>query len=174
MKNLCDKHPIVLKVFTIASVFWILKVFLSSLPYKFSNHPDTQYIFSTIGEWMSININNSLWKWFSSYGWYIVGSLELIVSLILLFAVWVLILKLLWFLKNKETPNYLFSLGGLWAMIIMMWAVFFHTQTPLWIEVINGWKSDWWSLFKAAVSIVFLWAMLFIIYFKSFKNKFLK
>ena len=33
---------------------WAAKVFLFSLPYKFSGHPDTQHIFGTIGEWLKV------------------------------------------------------------------------------------------------------------------------
>jgi hypothetical protein len=37
---------------------------------------------------------------------------------------------------------------------MMVGAVFFHTQTPLGIEVIHEGKSDGGSLFRAAVSIL--------------------
>ena len=42
----------ILSVFSWVIVLWIAKVFLLSLPYKFTLHPDTQHIFGTIGAWM--------------------------------------------------------------------------------------------------------------------------
>jgi len=74
-------------------VLWTSKVFLFSLPYKFSGHPDTQHIFGTIG------------------------------------------------------------------------AVFFHLFTPLGVEVLHEGKSDHGSLFFAALSILILGSMLFILNF---------
>lgn len=174
MKTSCNKQCFILNFFTVISTLWILKVFLWSLPYKFSNHPDTRHIFSTIWEWISATVNQNIGQGFSNYGWYVIGALELMVSLVLLFAVFVLIIKLFWFLKKTQTPNYLFAIGWFWAMIMMMGAIFFHTQTPLWIEVIHEWKSDGGSLFKAAVSVFFLWMIMFIAYFKSLKEKFSK
>jgi hypothetical protein len=53
--------------------------------------------------------------------------------------------------------------------MLMTGAVFFHTQTPLGIEV--DWDGG--SLFKAAVSIMILGYALFIVYFHAIKNKFL-
>jgi hypothetical protein len=38
-------------------------------------------------------------------------------------------------MKERKTPNYLFGLGGLLSGMLMTGAVFFHTQTPLGIEV---------------------------------------
>lgn len=162
------------KIFSVFATLWIAKVFLLSLPYKFSGHPDTQHIFGTIWEWMSVTINQGLGQAFSKYGAYVIGSGELIVSLMLLFAAAIVVIKGLGGLKNKETPNYLFGLAGFGAMIMMIWAVFFHTQTPLGIEVIHEGKSDGGSLFKAAVSILFIGMALFLAYFGELKQKFLK
>jgi len=71
------------KAISLVISLWIAKVFLFSLPYKFTNHPDTQHIFTTIGQWMSTTIQSDLGVFFSSYGAYIVGSVELVTSLLL-------------------------------------------------------------------------------------------
>ncbi len=65
-------------------VIWISKIFLTSIPYKFTAHPDTVHIFSTIGAWMSNTLSPALGNFFTEYGAIVVGSAELITSLMLL------------------------------------------------------------------------------------------
>ena len=154
------------RYFSIASwliVIWITKVFLFSLPYKFTNHPDTQHIFGTIGAWMQTTINQGLGTWFIHYGAYAVGTAELITSLVLLSP------ALFWLLHktgiNKSFPprHLMHAIGGLMASTIMTGAVFFHLFTPLGIEVLNEGKNDHGSLFFAAVSILISGVVLFFI-----------
>ncbi|MFK7853851.1 MAG: hypothetical protein AB8B79_07060, partial [Granulosicoccus sp.] len=59
---------------------WASKVFLSSLPYKFSSHPDTQHIFGTIGDWLGGLITPVLGDLFTQFGAYLVGTFELITA----------------------------------------------------------------------------------------------
>lgn len=149
---------------------WISKVFLFSLPYKFSLHPDTQHIFGVIGDWMKDVIGLSLGEWFSSYGAYAVGSFELVISSILLLP------ALLWLLAKmkviKKTPDQqlLHAAGGLLAFFVMSGAMFFHLFTPLGIEVIHQGASDNGSLFYAAASIAFLGFFMFVINSLKFKE----
>ena len=49
-------------------VLWICKVFLFSLPYKFTLHPDTQHIFGVIGQWMKNFVGDSFGLLFMDYG----------------------------------------------------------------------------------------------------------
>ncbi len=63
---------------------WAAKVFLTSLPYKFSGHPDTQHIFSTIGDWLKGFIGDTAGGLFSEQGAVVIGSAELVTSVILL------------------------------------------------------------------------------------------
>ena len=147
-------------------VIWISKVFLTSIPYKFTAHPDTVHIFSTIGAWMSNTISPGLGNFFSGYGAIFVGSAELITSLVLLS-------PLVFFLKAKITGQNnpairakLHAIGGLVASGIMAGAVFFHLFTPLGVEVVHEGKSDGGSLFLAAFSILILGFILFIVNFK--------
>ena len=66
------------------AALWAAKVFLFSIPYKFSAHPDTQHIFGTIGEWLKDFLGNTAGDSFTNYGAYVIGSAELITSLVLL------------------------------------------------------------------------------------------
>lgn len=153
---------------------WICKVFLSSLPYKFTNHPDTAHIFGTIGEWMKGILGISIGEWFAVGGAYIVGSFELLTSIVLLLP------ALLWVIAKivpggpsdgdtrSERMRHcmrarLHGIGGLAAAAVMSGAVFFHLFTPLGVEVLHQGKSDGGSLFYAAVSIVVLGIALFAI-----------
>lgn len=147
-----------------AIVAWTCYIFLGSLPYKFSNHPDTRHIFSTIGDWMTGILGNLFGSLFSHYGAYLVGTAELLISLLLLSPV------LVW-LRNRHAPDARqrrvrarrHALGGLAASTVMAGAVFFHLFTPLGIEVLHQGQSDGGSLFRAAVSILTLGIVLFVI-----------
>jgi hypothetical protein len=144
------------KVISLVISLWIAKVFLFSLPYKFTNHPDTQHIFTTIGQWMSATIQLDLGLFFSSYGAYIVGTVELVTSILLLIASLFLALNLLKVSQNERISKKLYFVGGLLSAAVMSGAVFFHLFTPLGIKVIHEGKSDNGSLFFAAVSIIVL------------------
>jgi len=142
---------------------WISYVFIFSLFFKFTGHPETQNIFGTISEWMSTTINWSLGAVFTTYWAYVIWIAELIISLMLLFNVFLIIKSYI----TKNEANYKFSaLWGLGAFGVMLGAIFFHTMTPLGIEV-NG---DGGSLFRAAVTICVLWLIIFITNFKSIKK----
>lgn len=139
---------------------WIAKVFLFSLPYKFTNHPDTQHIFSTIGTWMSDTIAVGAGEFFSQYAAYIVGSFELIAASILLIASAIWLLSALNILNKSTVYQPLYFFGGLLSSAIMFGAAFFHLFTPLGITVIHNGVSDGGSLFYAAISILVLGALL--------------
>ena len=141
---------------------WASKVFLSSLPYKFSGHPDTQHIFGTIGEWLKGFLGESVGDFFTSNGAIVIGSGELITSVVLLApAVFWLLAKMSLAPKRPYRPM-LHCLGGLMAAGIMAGAVFFHLVSPLGVEVLHNGKSDNGSLFYAALSILILGLVLFV------------
>ena len=147
------------KISAIASwliVAWICKVFLFSLPYKFSGHPDTQHIFGTIGLWMQDVLSQGLGSWFVQYGAYAVGTVELLASIALLSPLVFMLLKKLNVIKQAPPRELIHGLGGLLATGVMTGAAFFHLVTPLGIEVLHNGKSDGGSLFYAAVSILVL------------------
>ena len=151
---------IISRVVSLLITLWVAKVFLLSLPYKFTNHPDTQHIFSTIGQWMSDTIATDLGEFFSSYGAYIVGSVELVASSILLIASISWILATVKVLKDASFYRQWYVAGGLLSSVIMSGAAFFHLVTPLGVEVLHQGKSDGGSLFYAAVSILLLGLLL--------------
>ena len=140
-------------------VLWILYVFLRSLPYKFSLHPDTQHIFGTVGAWLGGFLGDGVGNAFASFGSYVVGSVELLTSLILL------VPAIAWILGRaiKRGRAFWHAIGGLMASSVMVGAVFFHLFTPLGIEVLHQGQSDNGSLFKAAVSILVLGIVLFVL-----------
>lgn len=146
-----------------AIVGWICYIFLGSLPFKFTNHPDTQHIFTTIGDWLGGFLGQGIGALFSQFGAYVVGSFELLTSIILLSPA-------LFWLKTAitkspfgNTRTKLHRYGGLMASAVMVGAVFFHLVSPLGIEVLHKGKSDGGSLFYAAVSILVLGVVLFFI-----------
>ncbi len=154
-----------------AIALWTCYVFLASLPYKFTKHPDTQHIFGTIGRWISDVINPGLGRAFVDYGSYAVGSFELIVSVMLLLP------ALIWVFR-KLTGGYTHgirarwhALGGLMAAGVMTGAVFFHLATPLGIKVLHNGQSDGGSLFYAAVSILILGLVMFFINFNALRRR---
>jgi len=142
-------------------VAWICFIFLSSLPYKFSNHPDTQHIFSTIGQWLKGFLGEGIGDLFTHYGAYAVGSAELLTSLFLLSPI-------IYWLKHRTRDGEAVrrvrarrhAIGGLMASMVMAGAVFFHLFTPLGIAVLHDGQSDGGSLFRAAVSILVLGVVL--------------
>ena len=146
-----------------AATLWICFIFLGSLKYKFTLHPDTQHIFGTIGTWLGTFFGETLGNLFSNFGSYVIGSAELLTSIMLLLP------ALLW-LVSKISGSYFgvtrrrfHMFGGFMASAIMAGAVFFHLASPLGIEVLHEGKSDNGSLFMAAVSILVLGIVLFLI-----------
>ena len=153
------------KIVTVVSwliVGWMCYVFLGSLPYKFTGAPDTVHIFSTIGDWLKGFLGASIGSLFSNYGAYVVGSFELLTSLVLLSPI-------VYWLKNRargwvaagHSRARIHAIGGVMASMVMAGAVFFHLFSPLGIEVLDNGQSDGGSLFRAAVSILILGIVLF-------------
>lgn len=91
-------------------------VLLQSLPFKFSGAKETQYIFTTIGDWFESIGMTTLAAPFASYGAYAVGSIELLASVLLLIT---------------ATRHW----GALLGLGTLSGALFFHLITPLGIAV---------------------------------------
>ncbi|MBX2886902.1 MAG: hypothetical protein KTR32_43545 [Granulosicoccus sp.] len=154
-----------------AIALWACRVFLASLPYKFSGHPDTQHIFGTIGEWLKGFLGDSIGNSFVNFGAYLVGGFELLTSIVLLLP------AILWLFyrkhagKAEHTRAKFHALGGLMAAGVMAGAVFFHLFSPLGIEVLHQGQSDGGSLFYAAVSILILGLVLFVMNMKALTSR---
>ncbi|MGQ7843140.1 hypothetical protein ACUNV4_01595 [Granulosicoccus sp. 3-233] len=144
-------------------VLWMCYVFLGSLPYKFSKHPDTQHIFGTIGDWLGTFLGPAFGNLFSELGAYVIGSFELLTSIVLLLP------AVLWLLARQRGTHFgatrrrFHMYGGLMASAVMAGAVFFHLVSPLGVEVLHEGQSDGGSLFYAALSILILGLVLFMI-----------
>jgi len=161
----------VLPIFSWLIVLWTSKVFLFSLPYKFTLHPDTQHIFGTIGAWMQGILGESVGTWFANYGSYAVGTVELITSIVLLSPAIFWLLKKVNLLQCSPSRSLIHAVGGLMASGVMAGAAFFHLVTPLGVVVIHEGQSDGGSLFYAAVSIAVLGFVLFITNYLDYKKK---
>lgn len=123
---------------------WILSlfiafVFIQSLFFKFSDAPETQHIFNTLNEWASDSFGiEGLFIAPGIFNQYVVGSVELVASILLLAGL---------FTKFK----FLNPLGALAAFGVISGAIFFHLFTPLGVEV----QGDGGALFGMAVGIWF-------------------
>lgn len=155
------KH--VIPVISWLIVAWICRVFLSSIPYKFTGHPDTRHIFGTIGEWMSGILGQGIGDLFTRFGAYGVGSFEILASLTLLAPALIWLLGAVGLANSEGVRRKFHMVGGLMSSAVMAGAVFFHLFTPLGIEVLHEGKSDGGSLFYAAVSILVLGIVLFFL-----------
>jgi len=138
-------------------------IFLGSLPFKFTLHPHTQHIFGTIGNWLGSFFGDTIGNLFTNFGGYVIGSFELLTSIVLLLP------ALLWVISKLSgsyfgiTRRRFHMIGGLMASAIMAGAVFFHLVSPLGVEVVHNGVNDGGSLFYAAVSILVLGIVLFFI-----------
>lgn len=121
--------PVVLTLF-------ISAVFLDSLRYKFSNHPNTENIFGILNDWAASLGAPGLFSYAGVFGPYVIGSAELLASALLLAG-----LVPLWRLLS--------ALGALIAFSVMTGAVFFHLFTPLGTDP----NKDGGGLFVAAVLV---------------------
>ena len=142
---------------------WISKVFLTSLFYKFTGHPDAIHIFTTIGNWLSGFLGEPLGQAFSRYGAWVVGSFELLTALVLLSPALFWLIQKSSHVSGLPKRSRLQATGGLMATAVMSGAVFFHLASPLGVEVLHEGKGDGGSLFYAAVSILVSGIILFIL-----------
>jgi hypothetical protein len=127
-------------LFTTLTVFIVL-VFIQSLFFKFSNSPETQYIFGTLDVWAGGLGFPDLFAPNGIFSQYVVGSMELAASVLLLFAL------------SFRKPA-LHALGALLALGVMSGAIFFHLFTPLGVQVLNtDGTLDGGELFALACSV---------------------
>lgn len=121
-------------------------VFLDSLRYKFTNAPETQVIFGKLNAWASSLGAPGLFAPTGLFSQYVIGSAELVASLLLMIGV-------------HPKLRRLQGLGAMIAFAVMSGAVSFHLFTPLGIDPNN----DGGGLFAAAVTIWFTSILLMVI-----------
>lgn len=120
------------------SIF-IAFVFVQSLFFKFTDAPETQHIFGTLDQWAADALGiEGLFLAPGIFNQYVIGSAELVASLLLLTGL---------FTKFK----FLNPIGALMALGVISGAIFFHLFTPLGVEV----QGDGGTLFFMAVGIWF-------------------
>lgn len=100
-------------------------VFIQSLFFKFTDSPETQYIFGTLEAWGTSLGWPGLFAHDGIFSQYVVGSGELIASALLLAGL----------AKRFATLQ---VLGALLALGVISGALFFHLFTPLGISVLNA------------------------------------
>jgi len=121
-------------------------VFLDSLRYKFTDHPNTQEIFGRLDGWAASLGAPGLFGHTGLFSQYVIGSAELLASSLLLIGL----------LPGLTRLN---ALGALIGFAVMTGAVSFHLFTPLGIDPNN----DGGGLFAAAVTIWITSLVLFVI-----------
>jgi uncharacterized membrane protein YphA (DoxX/SURF4 family) len=112
-------------------------IFLSSLPFKFTNAPETQVIFGKLDAWAAtFGAEGILFSQSGIFSQYVIGTAEFIASALLLIGL------LPRFIKFGV-------LGNLLAFAVMTGAISFHLFTPLGIDPNN----DGGGLFVMAVLV---------------------
>lgn len=112
------------KYLPIVLTLYISFVFIQSLFFKFTNSPETQYIFGTLEAWGSSLGWPGLFAPSGIFSQYVVGTGELIASAILLAAL-------------SAKFRVLRPIGSLMAVGVISGAIFFHLFTPLGVSVLN-------------------------------------
>jgi uncharacterized membrane protein YphA (DoxX/SURF4 family) len=107
-----------------ALTLYIAFVFVQSLFFKFSNSPETQYIFGTLNSWAAGLGFPGLFAPSGIFSQYVVGTSELIASGALLLGA----------VTKKPLVH---AAGAVLAMGVISGAIFFHLFTPLGVQVRN-------------------------------------
>jgi uncharacterized membrane protein YphA (DoxX/SURF4 family) len=104
---------------------YIAFVFIQSLFFKFTNSPETQYIFGTLEDWGGSLGWPGLFAPSGIFSQYVVGTGELVASTLLLLAL-------------ADRFRQLRPLGALLSIGVISGAIFFHLFTPLGVSVLNS------------------------------------
>ena len=124
-------------IFIYTLIAFVAFVFVQSLFFKFKGDQQTVIIFNTIADWMNGIGFGFIAPTFASLGGYIVGGVELIASILLLFP----------FTRR---------LGAWIGLCVISGAIFFHLATPLGVNrVINTetLETDGGTLFYMACGV---------------------
>ncbi|MBX3605205.1 MAG: hypothetical protein KF788_08035 [Piscinibacter sp.] len=136
---------------TAALALYISFVFVQSLFFKFTDSPETQYIFGTLDAWGTSLGFPGLFAPTGPFSQYVVGSAELVASALLLGGL---------FLGRPL----LSALGAALSIGVISGAIFFHLFTPLGVQVRNtDGTLDGGQLFALACGVwvaaaVLLWS----------------
>lgn len=122
-------------------VLFIAFVFIQSLFFKFTNSPETQYIFGTLDLWASGLGFGGVFAANGIFSQYVIGTFELIASVALL-------ASLVPAIRGLRVWAALLALG------VISGAIFFHLFTPLGVSVVNtDGTQDGGELFALACGV---------------------
>jgi hypothetical protein len=93
-------------------------VFLDSLRFKFTDHPNTQVIFGKLNAWAGSVGAAGLFGHAGLFSQYVIGGVELVASVLLIAGI-------------APRLRHLQAAGALAGLAVMAGAVSFHTLTPL-------------------------------------------
>ena len=120
---------------------WVAFVFIQSLFFKFTNSPETQYIFGALEGWAAGLGFPGLFAPGGIFSQYVIGTAELVASILILSS---LLPRFRW----------LRPVGALMGLGVISGAILFHLFTPLGVAVVNtDGTSDGGLLFGMAVSV---------------------
>jgi hypothetical protein len=112
-------------ILPILLTLYIAFVFIQSLFFKFTGSPETTYIFSTLDAWAAGFGFYGLFAPTGIFSQYVIGTAELIASLMLLASL-------------APKLRLLRPLGALMSLGVISGAIFFHLFTPLGVSVLNA------------------------------------
>lgn len=135
----------ILSFFPHALALGISAVFLDSLRYKFTDHPNTQVIFGKLNDWATTLGFTGVFSHTGIFSQYVIGSAELLASTLL-------VLGIIPSLRKFQ------GIGALIALVVMSGALFFHLFTPLGTDP----NHDGGGLFVAAC-LVWLSSLILVI-----------
>ncbi|MFY8042901.1 MAG: hypothetical protein ACOVOD_08230, partial [Rhodoferax sp.] len=112
------------KIALVVLTGYIAAIFIQSLFFKFSNSPETQYIFGTLNSWGATLGFPGLFAPSGIFSQYVVGSTELVASAVLIVSLWL----------GRPLAH---VAGAVLSMGVITGAIFFHLFTPLGVQVLN-------------------------------------
>ena len=112
------------KIALVVLTGYIAAIFIQSLFFKFSNSPETQYIFGTLNNWGATLGFPGLFAPSGIFSQYVVGSAELVASALLIVSLWL----------GRPLVH---AAGAALSMGVITGAIFFHLFTPLGVQVLN-------------------------------------
>ncbi|MBV8971420.1 MAG: hypothetical protein JO290_03920 [Sphingomonadaceae bacterium] len=122
-------------------ILYVAFVFVQSLFFKFTDSPETQYIFGTLDNWAGTLGFPGVFAPHGIFSQYVIGSFELIASLAML-------ASLLPAFRGVRPYAALLGLG------VISGAIFFHLFTPLGVSVVNtDGTKDGGELFALACGV---------------------
>jgi hypothetical protein len=113
-----NRPHLIVRVIPHALAGFMSVIFLDSLRYKFTDHPNTQVIFGKLNAWAGSLGADGLFAHTGLFSQYVIGSIELLAATLLVVGI-------------APRFRHLQAAGSLAALCVMAGAVSFHTLTPL-------------------------------------------